>query len=161
MLVDRYEPEDVFAQVPEVAQQTDPVLKMLDRLLEDDQLYRQVRTDALAQADDFAQLLHQFHLTVNKGHGRLEIRRHWIIDDPQVIVYLNAQRAWKELRRIGMVQVERRIGQEGRKQTRSYLPSFTRTVTTFAEAVRSHWEGENSVTGSSMWHFVKMTHACE
>jgi IS5 family transposase len=45
MLVDRYEPEDVFARVPEVAQQTDPVLKTLDRLLEDDELYRQVRAD--------------------------------------------------------------------------------------------------------------------
>src|SRR5437016_4975589 len=45
MLVDRYEAEDVFARVPEVAEQTDPVLKELDRLLEDDQLYRQVRSD--------------------------------------------------------------------------------------------------------------------
>lgn len=36
MLVDRYEPEDVFARVPEVAAQTDPVLKKLDRLLDDD-----------------------------------------------------------------------------------------------------------------------------
>src|SRR6266700_14165 len=45
MLVDRYDPEDVFARVPEVAAQTDPVLKALDRLLEDDQLYRQVRAD--------------------------------------------------------------------------------------------------------------------
>jgi len=43
MLVDRYTPEDVFARVPEVAEQTDPVLKSLDQLLEDDQLYRQVR----------------------------------------------------------------------------------------------------------------------
>lgn len=45
MLVDRYEPEDVFARVPEVAAQTDPVLKELDRLLEDDLLYQQVRAD--------------------------------------------------------------------------------------------------------------------
>jgi len=45
MLVDRYDPEDVFARVPEVATQTDPVLKELDRLLEDDQLYQQVRAD--------------------------------------------------------------------------------------------------------------------
>jgi IS5 family transposase len=45
MLVDRYDPEDVFARVPEVAQQTDPVLKRLDQLLEDDQLYKQVRAD--------------------------------------------------------------------------------------------------------------------
>jgi IS5 family transposase len=39
MLVDRYDPEDVFVRVPEVAQQTDPVFKTLDQLLEDDQLY--------------------------------------------------------------------------------------------------------------------------
>ena len=45
MLVDRYQAEDVFARVPEVAAQTDPVLKALDVLLEDDQLYRQVRAD--------------------------------------------------------------------------------------------------------------------
>ncbi len=45
MLVDRYDPEDVFARVPEVAMQTDPVLKRLDQLLEDDQLYKRVRAD--------------------------------------------------------------------------------------------------------------------
>src|SRR5436309_11735912 len=45
MLVDRYEPEDVFARVPEVAAQTDPILKELDRLLEDHELYQQVRAD--------------------------------------------------------------------------------------------------------------------
>jgi hypothetical protein len=45
MLIDRYDPEDVFAQVPEVAAQADPVLKQLDILLEDDQLSRQVRAE--------------------------------------------------------------------------------------------------------------------
>jgi IS5 family transposase len=38
MRVDRYAPEDVFAHVPELADQTDPVLVTLDRLLEDDRL---------------------------------------------------------------------------------------------------------------------------
>lgn len=45
MLIDKYPSEDVFARVPEVAAQTDPVLKQLDRLLDDDELYRQVRAD--------------------------------------------------------------------------------------------------------------------
>jgi IS5 family transposase len=45
MLIDRYEPEDVFARVPELAEQTDPVLVQLDRLLDDDRLYQQVRGD--------------------------------------------------------------------------------------------------------------------
>jgi IS5 family transposase len=45
MLIDRYPPEDVFARVPELADQTDPVLVQLDRLLDDDQLDAQVRQD--------------------------------------------------------------------------------------------------------------------
>ena len=45
MLIDRYPAEDVFARVPELATQTDPVLHHLDRLLEDDGLYQQVRAD--------------------------------------------------------------------------------------------------------------------
>jgi transposase, IS5 family len=45
MLVDRYPAEDVFARVPELANQTDPVLVQLDQLLTDDQLYQQVRGD--------------------------------------------------------------------------------------------------------------------
>jgi IS5 family transposase len=58
MLVDRYPAEDVFARVPELADQTDPVLVQLDRLLDDDQLYTQVRAD----------LAHRYRLTL--VHGR-------------------------------------------------------------------------------------------
>src|SRR5260221_3390632 len=43
MLVDRYQAEDVFARVPQMAERIDLVLKELDRLLEDDALYRQRR----------------------------------------------------------------------------------------------------------------------
>jgi predicted transposase YbfD/YdcC len=109
-------------------------------------LYEEVQdTFALAQADDFAQVSHQFHQTVNKGHGRLEIRRHWIIDDSQVIAYLNEQRTWQGLRSIGMVEAERRIHEEVTKETRYYLISFVGRVKTFANAVRSHWGIENCV----------------
>ena len=45
MLVDRYTPEDVFARVPELTGQTDPVLVQLDRLLDDDTRYEHVRAD--------------------------------------------------------------------------------------------------------------------
>ena len=58
MLIDRYPPEDVFARVPELADQTDPVLVQLDRLLDDDRLYQQVRSD----------LGHRYRLTL--VHGR-------------------------------------------------------------------------------------------
>jgi len=45
MLIDRYAVEDVFARVPELAAQTDPVLRQLDPLLDDDPLFQLVRAD--------------------------------------------------------------------------------------------------------------------
>jgi IS5 family transposase len=45
MLVDRYQAEDVFARVPQMAERIDPVLKELDQLLDDDALYQQIRSD--------------------------------------------------------------------------------------------------------------------
>ncbi|GAC1621446.1 MAG: ISAs1-like element ISEc5 family transposase [Ktedonobacteraceae bacterium] len=99
----------------------------------------------LAQADQFAHVQHAFSESVDKGHGRLEIRRHWIIDDPEHIAYLNKKGAWKGLKSIGMVQSERHIGQDVTKETRYYLLSFEKKVQTFASSVRSHWGIENSV----------------
>jgi transposase, IS5 family len=45
MLVDRYEAEDVFSRVPRMAARIDGVLSKLDQLLDDDELYQQVRAD--------------------------------------------------------------------------------------------------------------------
>jgi IS5 family transposase len=45
MLIDRYPKEDIFARVPKMTQRIDPVLQQLDRLLDDDTLYQQVRND--------------------------------------------------------------------------------------------------------------------
>ena len=79
----------------------------------------------------------EYHKTVQKGHGRLEIRKHWIIDDPEYMAYLDPKGRWKGLRAIGMVQSERRIGQHVTQETRYYLLSFARKVELFARAVRS------------------------
>lgn len=45
MLVDRYAPEDVFARMPEMAARTDPILRQMDRLLDDEPLFQQVKAD--------------------------------------------------------------------------------------------------------------------
>ena len=74
MLVDRYDPEDVFARVPEVATQTDPVLKRLDQLLEDDQLYKRVRAD-LGKRYRFT-LVHGRHSTPVEVILRLLLCKH-------------------------------------------------------------------------------------
>src|SRR3989442_4058587 len=74
MLIDKHPAEDVFARVPEVAAQTDPVLKAWDRLLEDDQLYQQVRAD-LGKRHRFT-LVHGRHSTPVEVILRMLICKH-------------------------------------------------------------------------------------
>jgi IS5 family transposase len=45
MLVDRYPPMNLFAVVPELAAEVDPVLCELDRLLDDEELFRRLKAD--------------------------------------------------------------------------------------------------------------------
>jgi predicted transposase YbfD/YdcC len=109
-------------------------------------LYENVQeTFALAQKDAFREVEYQFSETIEKAHGRVEIRRHWIIDDPTYLSSLDAEEKWKGLQAIGMVVAQRRIGDEVTTHTRYYLLSFGRDVHRFASSIRSHWGIENSV----------------
>src|SRR5437762_10005280 len=74
-----------------------------------------------------------FYQTMEKGHGRVEIRRHWMIDEEDVIAQLDPKGVWKGLRSIGMVQSERTIGQKVTKETRYYIMSFEKKVQTRSE----------------------------
>jgi predicted transposase YbfD/YdcC len=99
----------------------------------------------LAQQEQFCHVSSHFEQTVEKGHGRLEIRRHWIIDDVEHLSYLDEEGKWRGLQAIGMVQSERRIGQHVEQKTRYYLLSFAGDAHRFASSVRSHWGIENGV----------------
>src|SRR5260370_15326692 len=74
MLIDRYAPEDVFARVPELADQTDPVLIQLDHLLDDDDWYGQVHDD-LARRSPLT-LAHGRHSTPGEVIVRLLVVQH-------------------------------------------------------------------------------------
>ena len=45
MLRDRYDPQDLFTQIPNLCLQFEPVLAQLDRLLEDDDLFQRVKAN--------------------------------------------------------------------------------------------------------------------
>lgn len=92
-----------------------------------------------AQATGFATLVHDVYQTVGKGHGRLELRQYWTIADPDRIAYLNANEQWPGLASIGMVEAERRVGDQVTKEHRYYIMSLAGNAQAFGEAVRSHW----------------------
>jgi predicted transposase YbfD/YdcC len=100
---------------------------------------------AEAQATDFHGLTHDQHTTVEKGHGRIEVRRCWTISAPEYLAYLNEHGRWASLRSIAMVEAERTIGETTSRDTRYYISSLTGDAQQVGGAVRDHWGIENKV----------------
>jgi predicted transposase YbfD/YdcC len=98
-----------------------------------------------AQARGFRGLAHDRHETVEKGHGRIEVRRCWTISEPEHIAYLNEHGRWAGLRSIGMVEAERTLGETTSQETRYYISSLAGEARPFGRAVRAHWGIENSL----------------
>ena len=97
---------------------------------------------SLAMNQSFADIDHEFTETADKGHGRLERRRYWLVPDLSTLP--DTQR-WKKLAAIGMT--ERECEQNGQitVERRYYILSFNHNVERFAQAVRSHWGIENKL----------------
>jgi transposase, IS5 family len=95
MLMDRYPKEDIFARVPQMAQRIDPVLQQLDELLDDDELYQQVRADEGSRHRH--SLVHGRHSTPVEVLLRLLIIKHlhqWSYQDTEEQVDQNLILRW-------------------------------------------------------------------
>lgn len=79
--------------------------------------------------------------TLDKGHGRLEKRAYFLTTD---VDWLVQKPDWTSLNAIGMVKSS--VIEKGmqREETRYFITSLM-DVSTFANAVRSHWGIENSL----------------
>lgn len=100
---------------------------------------------AYAQEIDFKQVAHDQYQIVEKGHGRLEIRRHWTISEPEFITFVDPKGKWAGIQSIGMVEAQRTIGDQTSSEVRYYISSLSGDATRFAQAIRTHWEIENKV----------------
>jgi predicted transposase YbfD/YdcC len=92
----------------------------------------------------FKGISHHKHETVEKGHGRIETRRYFLVDDPFYMRYLDQQEKWPKLHGIGMVEATREVGGVVSRDRRYYLCSV-RSVAEFAHAARGHWSIENGL----------------
>lgn len=88
-----------------------------------------------------------YHRTVNKGHGRIEIRECWAINDPEIIAYIDDYKDWKNLRSIVKVTSERQLLTTGKteQETRYFITSLGADAQQILHAVRAHWQVENSL----------------
>lgn len=81
--------------------------------------------------------------TVDKDHGRLEVRRAWLSDD---IDWFQDKAAWAHLTSFGMVESHRTLDGQAQTQRRYYLCSLpAQDLGCFAQAVRAHWNIENAL----------------
>jgi len=86
-----------------------------------------------------------YQRTVDKGHGRIEIRECWTTSDPEYLRYIASLAEWPGLRSIAMVQAERRIGDERTVTRRYFISSLESNAKLLLHAVRTHWGIENKL----------------
>lgn len=98
---------------------------------------------ALAEADGFAGVAHDQAQTVEKGHGRVEVRRVTTISEPSWVEHLNGAGRWAGLRSIVHVQSHRDNGGAVGDEDRYYISTLGGAARQAAETVRAHWGIEN------------------
>ena len=96
-----------------------------------------------AQAIAFRDIPHTHARTVDKDHGRLEIRECWTITDPIFVQNLRRSQEWPQLHALIQVRSERHIKNEVEKHDRYFISNLDWPAEQFLTAVRSHWTIEN------------------
>jgi len=91
---------------------------------------------------NFVDVAHDFSQSIDKGHGRLEIRRCWTLSN---LEYLVQKPLWSGFQTVAMVQTERKINGKVSTENRYYISSLPGDATVIAHAVRTHWSIENSL----------------
>ncbi|MCP4184542.1 MAG: ISAs1 family transposase [Hyphomicrobiales bacterium] len=98
-----------------------------------------------AQQTQFKETPHTYAKTINKGHGRIEIRECWAIDDPLTFDYIRHFEGWTGLRSIALVRRERRVKEQVSVETQLYISSLPADAERILHCSRLHWSVENSL----------------
>jgi predicted transposase YbfD/YdcC len=100
-------------------------------LFEDDQKY------------NFEGAPYDYAKTVDKDHGRIEIRECWTISDLEYLANIRERERWHRLKTLVMITSERRIGEETEIETRYFMTSLASDAQKILKVKRSHWGIEN------------------
>jgi predicted transposase YbfD/YdcC len=83
-----------------------------------------------------------FHESADKGHGRLEVRRLWVLRDTE---WLTRSEKWTKLSSLVLVESERTVRGETSRERRAYISSLDASAERFQSLVRGHWQVENKL----------------
>ena len=107
----------------------------------------QLHTDVVAyfeyaQRQQYQGMESDYHEAIDKGHGRIEVRRYRTI---ATLDWLDSKEKWAGLNLIGKVESERYLNGEVSRETRYYIASIDNNAQRLAHAVRGHWSIENTL----------------
>ncbi len=88
---------------------------------------------------------HSYAQTVNKGHGRLEIRECWATEKEEYLALVRKHQNWKGLRSVVRIVSQRNFGEKVETQTRYFISSLPADAKTILKVKRSHWKIENQL----------------
>ena len=97
-----------------------------------------------AQAAGFEDVDHSYFESVEKDHGRIEIRRCWVVED-DAIGWLEKEDQWPGLKSIAAICSERRTAKKTSIETRYFISSLAGQPSKLVSAAREHWAIENSL----------------
>jgi predicted transposase YbfD/YdcC len=125
-----------------IEEQADYVLALKDNqgnLFEDTQkLFEDL------ESSQYQAYIYDYEKTVNKGHGRIEIRECWTISDPQILCHLRGFQNWEKLMTVSRIRSQRWMGDEKTCEDRFHIASIVGAKRVLA-AARSHWGIENNL----------------
>ena len=83
-----------------------------------------------------------FHESADKGHGRNEVRRVWVMRD---VAWLTRSEQWPKLRSLVLVESERSVRGVQSVERRAYISSVETSAERLSWLVRGHWHVENKL----------------
>jgi predicted transposase YbfD/YdcC len=88
---------------------------------------------------------HDYIKTVNKDHGRLEMRECWVVSQPEYLSYLRRYPDWIGLRSLVKVVAHRQLNDQMTTNARYFISSLDTSAQRCLAICRDHWHIENDL----------------
>jgi len=99
----------------------------------------------LSEENDFAKVEHTYERTVNKGHGRIEVRQCWAISGQESLQFLRGYQDWPRLQTIVRIDSQRHVADQVSQESRYFISSLPNDAKHLLQVKRSHWAIENEL----------------
>jgi len=94
---------------------------------------------------NFSAYDYDYARTVDKNHGRIEIRHCWTIDYPSLCGDLRGGNNWRSLTTLVKIRSERYVGDKHSVEDRYFIASYQDSAAHILQHTRDHWHIENSL----------------